>query len=459
MFRKVLIANRATVASRVIRTLRRMGIRSVAVYSEADRDLPYVAEADEAHPLGPAPARESYLHTQKLLEIVKLSGADAVHPGYGFLSENADFARACDSAGLRFIGPRADTIDALAHKHRARERMARLGMPLAPASGVLSADIGEALSAASAIGFPLMLKPAGGGGGIGMQACTDIASLEAGLAQSRRIAERAFGNAEIYAERLLTRPRHIEFQILADRHGNAMHLFERDCSVQRRHQKVIEETAAPAIDADAVAAIATRASDCMRALGYDNIGTVETLYDASLGFCFLEVNARLQVEHAVTEQVTGIDLVAAQIRLAAGAHLHDVIPGPVTRRGHAIQARVYAEDPLKFLPSPGTLSRFRPPSLPDVRVESGYREGNTVTPYYDPMLAKVIAWAPDRDAAIARLTAALCAFEIDGVRSNLPFLLDVLSSDAFRGGQVHTGLASELRRTTTATASIEKNVT
>jgi acetyl-CoA carboxylase biotin carboxylase subunit len=450
MFGKVMIANRATVASRVIRTLRTLGIRSVAVYSEADRDLPYVGEADEAYSLGPAPARESYLNMQRLLGVAKASGADAVHPGYGFLSEDATFARACEHAGMRFIGPRADVIDALAHKQRARERMAVLGMPMAPASAVLHGDAQDALSAAVAVGFPLMLKPAGGGGGIGMQACADEAGLAAALAQSRRIAERAFGTAEVYAERLLVRPRHVEFQIVADRHGDAMHLFERDCSVQRRHQKVIEETAAPALDAAAVDALAVRAGECLRALGYDNIGTVETLHDRVLGFCFLEVNARLQVEHAVTEQVTGIDLVAAQIGLAGGKRLREVIPGPVARRGHAIQARVYAEDPIRFLPSPGVLARFRPPSLPNVRVECGYREGNLVTPHYDPMLAKVIAWAPDRGAAIARLVEALRAFEIGGVRSNLPFLIDVLQSESFLAGQVHTGLVSELQRKATS---------
>jgi acetyl-CoA carboxylase biotin carboxylase subunit len=457
MFDKVLVANRATVASRVIRSLRRLGIRSVAVYSEADRDLPHVAEADEAYLLGPAPARESYLHGERLLAVARACGADALHPGYGFLSENPAFARACEAAGIRFIGPRADTMDVLAHKYRARLRMAELGMPMAPGTGILPADEPLALAEAGAIGFPLMLKPAGGGGGIGMQACFDASELPSALAQARRIAERAFGDGEIYGERLLTRPRHVEFQILADRHGQAMHLFERDCSVQRRHQKVIEETAAPALDAAAVAAVATRASECLRALGYDNIGTVEMLYDAALGFCFLEVNARLQVEHAVTEQVTGVDLVAAQIRLAAGEHLCDVVATPPTRHGHAIQARVYAEDPLKFLPSPGELRRFRPPVMPGVRVECGFREGNTVTPYYDPMLAKVIAHAPTRAAAIELQIEALGRFEIEGVRHNIPFLQEVLRSDAFRAGRVHTGLASELRASApAATASTDK---
>jgi acetyl-CoA carboxylase biotin carboxylase subunit len=458
MFSKVLVANRGAVASRVIRSLRRLGVRSVAVYSEADRDLPYVGEADEAYLLGPPQARESYLHSERLLALAHACGADALHPGYGFLSENPAFASACEAAGIRFVGPRAAVMEALAHKYRARQRMAAMGMPMAPGTGVLPIDENRALAEAAGVGFPLMLKPAAGGGGIGMQACASAAALPAAIAQSRRVAERAFGNGELYAERLLTQPRHIEFQIVGDTHGEAMHLFERDCSVQRRHQKVIEETAAPALDAGRVAAAAAQAAECLRTLGYDNIGTVEMLHDEALGFCFLEVNARLQVEHAVTEQVTGVDLVATQLRLAAGERLRDVVPAAPARNGHAIQARVYAEDPLKFLPSPGTLSRFRTPNLPGVRMECGFREGNAVTPYYDPMLAKVIAHAPTRTAAIGLLTEALRQFEIEGVRHNLPFLLEVLGSEAFRSGRVHTGLVSELRATSHAAPSTDKAI-
>ena len=446
MFAKVLVANRATVASRVIRTLDRLGVPSVAVYSEADRDLPYVAQAGQAQALGAAPAVHSYLDIERVVAVARACGADAVHPGYGFLSENVAFARACAAAGLAFIGPGAAAMSTVAHKRTAREAMAPLGMPMAPSSGLLPEDDEDAaVRAALQVGFPLMLKPASGGGGIGMQACYDEAGLRAALAQARRVAARAFGDGGLYAERLLQQPRHVEFQIVADRHGDAMHLFERDCSVQRRHQKVIEEAPAPGLDRAAVDAFAARAVHSLRTLGYDHIGTVETLHEAALGFRFLEVNARLQVEHAVTEQITGVDLVEIQLRLAAGERLAAVLPQPPVCSGHAIQARVYAEDPQRFLPSPGPLQRFRPPSLPGVRVEAGYREGNTVTPYYDPMLAKVVATAPTREQARALLVRALHEFEIEGVRHNLPFLHEVLESGAFRTGAVHTGLVPQLR--------------
>ena len=440
MFAKVLVANRGAVAARVIRALRGLGVRSVAVFSEADAGAPYLAEADEAHAIGPAPARDSYLNQDRLLEVAALTGADAVHPGYGFLSENAGFARWVEAAGLRFIGPSPRWIEAMGEKTSARALMARHGMPMAAGSGLLGAE--DAAAEAARIGYPLLVKPAAGGGGIGMLAAADEAALLAAVERSRAMATRSFANAQVYLEKLVERPRHVEFQMLGDRHGNVRHLFERDCSVQRRHQKVIEESPAPGVDAGLMAA---RAAAILAQLGYDNIGTVEMLLGADGAFSFLEMNTRLQVEHAVTEMVTGVDLVAAMIRLAAGARLDDVLPAEISVRGHAIEARVYAEDPVRFLPSPGPLLRFRPPAgTATLRVETGYREGMVVTPHYDPLLAKVIAHAPTRDSAIAALGEALAGFEVQGLKCNIAFIQRVLASAAFRAGQVHTGLAQEL---------------
>lgn len=445
MFTTVLIANRGAVARRIIRTLRAMGLRSVAVYSEADRDLPHVAEADEAHCIGSPPARASYLDIDRLVSVARQSGADAVHPGYGFLAENAAFARAVSAAGMRFIGPSPVHMERLGHKQRARHELAAAGMPVAPGSPVLPDELEAALAVAErSAGFPMMLKPAGGGGGIGMVACIDAAAFRQGFDRARRTAQAAFAAPQLYAESLLMRPRHIEFQILGD--GRTVrHLFERDCSTQRRHQKLIEESPAPALDTGLLDEAADRACAALAALGYDNIGTVEMLYGADGRLGFLEVNTRLQVEHAVTEAVTGIDLVAAQLRLAAGEAVDRVI-GDVRRDGHALEVRVYAEDPVRFLPSPGVLSVFRPPeTAPGLRVETGYREGNTVTPYYDPLLAKVIVHAPTRVQAIERMLAAIAAFEVAGLRTNLPTLAAVLSSEAFRAGRVHTGLLEDIR--------------
>jgi acetyl-CoA carboxylase biotin carboxylase subunit len=442
-FEKVLIANRGAVAARVIRTLRAMGIRSVAVYSEADADLPYVGMADEAHLIGPADPRASYLDQNKILEVLRRSRADAVHPGYGFLSENFHFAQRVQDAGATFIGPSPRWIEAMGHKTRARELMERHGAPMVPSTGVLRGDLQAILDEVAAIGFPVLVKPAAGGGGIGMQAAHDVGQLARALEQARSMAERSFGNSELYAERLCVRPRHIEFQMLADRHGAVRHLFERDCSVQRRHQKVIEESPAPNLPRKDLDDAAQRFADVLGEIGYDVIGTVESLYDASFGFSFLETNTRLQVEHAVTEEITGIDLVAAQVRLAAGETLGSVLPSDVRIDGHAIEARIYAEDPVRFFPSPGTLSVFQPPEGTGVRIESGYAQGNVVTPSYDPMLAKVIAHAATREQAIAKLSEALAAFEVKGVKTNTPFVLRILGSEAFASGQVHTGLAMD----------------
>ena len=442
MFNKVLVANRGAVAARVLRALKAMGIRSVAVYSEADAGAPYLALADETYAIGAAPPRESYLDQDALVRVLRQSGADGLHPGYGFLSENAAFAQKVADAGARFIGPSPRWIEAMGHKTRARELAARHGMPMSKGSGVLPADADATVAAARAIGFPVLVKPAGGGGGIGMLPAKDEAALVAAVERSRSMAERGFGNAEVYLERLVERPRHVEFQVLGDAHGGLAHLYERDCSTQRRHQKVIEEAPAPGLARKKAGEVAGEIAAVIRKMGYDNIGTVEMLMDPDGAFSFLEMNTRLQVEHGVTEEVTGVDLVRAQIRSAAGERLAEILPGKIETSGHAIQARVYAEDPRNFFPSPGTLRVFRPPH--DVRVETGYAEGREVTPHYDPMIAKVIARAETRERAIDRLIAALEGFEIQGVKHNIPAVLAVLRSEPFRAGRVHTGLIAEV---------------
>jgi acetyl-CoA carboxylase biotin carboxylase subunit len=444
MFQKILVANRGAIARRVIRSLRQMGIRSVAVYSEADRDLPYLAEADETYAIGAAAPLESYLNQDLLLKVIQESGADGVHPGYGFLSENAGFAARVNASGARFIGPSPEWIEAMGHKTRARDTMARYGMPMSPSSGLLDDNWAATLAAAEKIGFPVLVKPAAGGGGIGMLAAHSAEELQNAVTQARSMAGRSFGSAEIYLEKLMVQPRHIEFQILADRHGNACHLFERDCSIQRRHQKVIEESPAPRLPRQEIEDMGKRIVDAMEASGYDVIGTAETLRDRDGLFSFLEMNTRLQVEHAVTEEITGIDLVAAQIRLAGGARLNEVIPTQPEVNGHAIEVRIYAEDPVRFYPSPGTLKTLRLPSGPGVRVECGFSEGNRITPYYDPMIAKCIVHAPDRAQAIAGMRAALEATVIEGVKTNIPFAQKVLADDAFVAGDVHTGLGMQV---------------
>jgi acetyl-CoA carboxylase biotin carboxylase subunit len=444
MFSKVLVANRGAVAARVLRALYDLGVKSAAVYSEADYGAPYLELASETYAIGPAPAQESYLNQDTLLEVIKRSCAQGVHPGYGFLSENADFAQRVIDAGARFIGPSPKWISAMGHKTRAREIAAAHGMPVAKGTEVLPADSDKVLAAARSIGFPVLVKPAGGGGGIGMLPAKNESELLEAVERSRSMAARGFGNAEVYLERLIERPRHVEFQVLGDTHGGAAHLFERDCSTQRRNQKVIEEAPAPAIARSDVESMAARVASMVREMGYDNIGTVEMLYGPDGSFSFLEMNTRLQVEHGVTEEVTGVDLVKAQVRCAAGETLGAILPGTIELEGHAIQARVYAEDPRNFFPSPGKLKVFRPPQDPGVRVETGYAEGRDVTPHYDPMIAKVIVHAPTRERAVDRLIEAVEAFEIQGPKTNIPTVLAVLRSEAFRAGEVHTGIIPQV---------------
>ncbi|RZT99673.1 acetyl-CoA carboxylase biotin carboxylase subunit [Advenella incenata] len=445
VFKKILVANRGAVAARIIRAARQMGIDCAVVYSEADADLPYVRQAEEKICIGPPAAADSYLNMDKILAAAQSASVDAIHPGYGFLSENAEFAARAQRAGLVFIGPSPHWIESMGHKTRARELMAQHNMPMCRSSGILQGTAEQQCIQAASAGFPLLIKPAAGGGGIGMIAVHEASALPAALEQATSLAQRSFGNSQLYAERLFAQPRHIEFQIMADNFGNAMHLFERDCSIQRRHQKVIEEAGAPAIDRATLVSMADTAVRIMENVKYNNIGTVETLYDQQTGFSFLEMNTRLQVEHGVTEAVTGIDIVQSQIALAAGKRLHEVIPNrPQAPIGHAIQVRIYAEDPWRFTPSPGLLSVFRLGQGAGIRIETGYAEGTRVSPFYDPMIAKVIAHGDTRRQAIERLRSALSDSVIEGIKTNIPFLLAALEYPDFCQGQVHTQLAQNI---------------
>jgi acetyl-CoA carboxylase biotin carboxylase subunit len=443
MFSKVAINNRGAVARRVIRALRALKVKSVVFCSEADAGLPYVQEADERIVLGPPPALESYLNRDRVLAAAEECGADALHPGYGFLAEDAEFARKLTERGVAFIGPGPGLLSVFGHKVNSQKEMAARGLPVNPATEVLDGPFEEAMAAAQALGFPLMVKPASGGGGIGMIPVDDPGKLAAALEKAASQAQRGFGQSQLYAERLIIHPRHVEFQVVADGQ-DAFHLFERDCTVQRRRQKIVEEAGAPRLPREALDGFAALAAKVLAQMGYDHVGTVETLWSRESGFVFLEVNPRLQVEHAVTEEITGYDLVETQLRLASGAKVADLPPPPKEPRGHAVEARVYAEDSQRFLPSPGPLKAFRPPEGEGIRVETGFAEGCLVTPFYDPMVAQVIAHGKDREEAVARLREALCRFEIEGIKTNLEFLKATLEWPAFLGGDLGTGLADSI---------------
>ncbi len=437
MFRKILIANRGEIACRVIATAHRMGIATVAVYSEADAQSRHVQLAGEAWPIGPAPARDSYLRGDTILEVARRSGAEAVHPGYGFLSENAGFADACAAAGIVFIGPPADAIRAMGSKAAAKALMAEAGVSLVP--GYHGADQDTALLHAEAgrIGYPVLIKASAGGGGKGMRVVSEAAGFGAALDGAKREAAASFGDDRVLVEKYLTAPRHIEIQVFADTHGNTISLFERDCSVQRRHQKVLEEAPAPGMTADRRRAMGDAAVSAARAVGYVGAGTVEFIAQDG-AFYFMEMNTRLQVEHPVTEAITGLDLVEWQLRVAAGEELPSLSP---TLTGHAIEARVYAEDPARdFLPSVGTLLHLRQPvERPGVRVDTGVRQGDVISPNYDPMIAKLIVHGADRADALWRMSAALAEYEVVGVQTNLGLLRAVVGHPVFAGGVFDTG--------------------
>uniref|UniRef100_UPI002457B532 acetyl-CoA carboxylase biotin carboxylase subunit n=1 Tax=Nocardia farcinica TaxID=37329 RepID=UPI002457B532 len=437
-FDTVLVANRGEIAVRVLRTLRALGIRSVAVYSDADAGARHVREADVAVRLGPAPARESYLDIDKVVQAARRTGAEAVHPGYGFLSENAAFAAALAEAGIVFLGPPARAIEIMGDKIAAKSTVSAFGVPVVPGiarPGLTDADL---ISAAAEIGYPVLVKPSAGGGGKGMRRVDDPADLPAALVSARREAGSAFGDDTLFLERFVTRPRHIEVQILADTHGTVVHLGERECSLQRRHQKVVEEAPSPLLDAGTRARIGAAACDTARSVDYVGAGTVEFIVSADRPdeFFFMEMNTRLQVEHPVTEMVTGIDLVQAQVRIAAGEPL-GLSQEQIRLTGHAVEARVYAEDPGRgFLPTGGTVLDLVDPAGPGVRVDSGLRVGTVVGSDYDPMLSKVIAHGPDRAAALARLDRALSGTTVLGVTANIEFLRFLLADEDVRAGRL-----------------------
>jgi acetyl-CoA carboxylase biotin carboxylase subunit len=442
--RKILIANRGEIALRVMRGCRELGIAAVAVYSDADRASLHVLHSDQAVRLGPAPASESYLRPDLILAAAKQCGADAIHPGYGFLSENAAFAAACAEAGIIFIGPPAASMEMLGSKTRARQTADLSGMPRTPGSTHALASLQQATEVAEQIGYPVMLKAAAGGGGKGMRAVQNAAELSSAFDTARSEAERAFGSSEVYLEKLIVRPRHIEIQIAADQHGNCVSLGERECSVQRRHQKVIEECPSAVVDPDLRKRMGEAACRLALAGGYTNVGTVEFLLDAEKNFYFLEVNTRLQVEHPVTELVTGIDLVHLQIRIAEGQPL-PFTQADIQQRGHAIECRIYAEDPdNNFFPSPGTITRLIQPAGPGIREDCGVYEGWEVPTHYDPLLSKLIAYAPTRRDAIHRLLRALDEYTVQGIRTNLDLFKRILADQDFADAAIDTGYLERL---------------
>jgi acetyl-CoA carboxylase biotin carboxylase subunit len=444
MFNKILIANRGEIAVRVIRACREMGIRTVAVYSDVDRAALHVRKADEAYHIGPAPSSESYLNIPKLLDVARRSGAEAVHPGYGFLSERAEFARACAAAGVKFIGPTAEAMGLMGSKTRARQAILAKGVPTVPGSARGLASVEEARRVAAEIGYSIMLKAAAGGGGKGMRLVHSEAELESSMQAAQSEALRAFGDAEVYIEKFLQQPRHIEIQVFADEHGHTVYLGERECSVQRRHQKVVEESPSPVVDDDMRRRMGEVAVRAAQAANYTNAGTVEFLVDAQRNFYFLEMNTRLQVEHPVTEIVTGLDLVQLQIRVAAGEPL-GFRQEDVRLRGHAVECRIYAEDPdNNFFPSPGSITRLETPAGPGIREDSGVYEGWTVPLDYDPMLAKLIGYGGSREHAIARLRRAMDEYFVGGIKTNVPLFRRILRDPDFLAGRIDTGYLDRL---------------
>ena len=446
MFKKILIANRGEIAVRILRACRELGIRSAAVFSDVDRKSLHVRLADEAYPIGPAPSRESYLRIDKLMDVARRAGCDAVHPGYGFLAENAALPRACAAAGLTFIGPSAEAMEALGSKTAGRQLARRSDVPTVPGTNdpIEKPSDGQAL--AHDMGYPVLLKAVAGGGGKGMRLVHSDAEFESAFRDASSEAMNAFGDARLYLEKYLERPRHIEIQILADAHGRVVSLGERECSIQRRHQKVIEEAPSPIVTPDLRKKMGDAAVRLARAGGYVNAGTVEFLVDQNLNFYFLEVNTRLQVEHPVTEQVTGLDLVKLQIAIAAGHRLPFAWES-ITPRGHAMEVRLYAEDPANnFFPSPGNILSCHVPSGPGIRLDDGVYEGWTVPNDYDPLLSKLIAWGNSREETIARLRRALEEYAITGIQTNAGLFLRILSESDFLRGEIHTKWLDELLR-------------
>ncbi len=443
MFSKILIANRGEIACRVIRACRELGVRAAAVYSEADRAALHVARAGEAYCIGPPPPLESYLNIEKIIETAKAARAEAIHPGYGFLAENAAFADACADAGLAFIGPTGETLRLSGDKLGARRTVAAAGIPIIPGMSAAAGEIDDVLAEAEKLGYPVIVKAAGGGGGKGMRIVRDEGELAECLEAARREAMGAFGDDTVYLEKYLERPRHVEFQILADNHGSVVHLFERECSIQRRHQKIIEESPSPALDEKLRKKMGEAAVAVTRAVGYTNAGTMEFMLDEDKNFYFLEVNARVQVEHPVTEMVTGVDIVKAQLAIAAGEKL-PLAQKDVSRRGHALECRIYAEDAAaNFLPSAGKILFLREPRGPGVRLDGGIYGGYDVPVHYDPILAKLVTWGEDREEARRRMAEAMREYIVIGIRTTIPFLRDVIDHAAFVAGETNTAFVAD----------------
>ena len=462
--RKILIANRGEIAIRVLRACRELDISSVAVYSEADKDALFAKYADDACLIGTAPATQSYLNIQKVIAAAKEKGADAIHPGYGFLAENPKFARACEEEGIKFIGPSSRVLELLGDKVTARREMIKAGVPVVPGTDECVTQFGEAKAIAKEIGYPVIIKPSGGGGGIGMTIVTDEGELDSALESTQAIATTTFGICDVYIEKYLPNPRHIEFQLLGDSHGNAIHLGERECSIQRRHQKLIEESPSVAVSPRVRKKMGEMAATAARFVGYEGAGTMEFLFSGGK-FYFLEVNARVQVEHPVTEMVTGVDIVKEQIRIASGLPL-SIKQEKIRMNGNAIECRINAEDPLAdFVPTPGKIRSYHAPGGTGIRVDSGVYASYTIPPFYDPMISKLIAWGRDRDEAITRMKRALYEYIIVGVKSNIPFHRAVMENQRFVKGDLgthfieeETGLSDDMKRIIEREKPLEERV-
>ncbi|MBY0123734.1 acetyl/propionyl/methylcrotonyl-CoA carboxylase subunit alpha [Bacillus sp. S/N-304-OC-R1] len=440
-FKKVLIANRGEIAGRIIRTCKRLGIDTVAVYSEADAEAPHVSEATEAVCIGPAQAKKSYLNVEKIIQAAKETNADAIHPGYGFLSENPEFVRRCEEENIVFIGPAAETIRLMGSKLEARIQMQKAGVKVVPGTDKSIESIDEAVQIANELGYPLMLKASAGGGGIGMQLIHDEAELIKGFDSTKQKASSFFNDGTVFLEKWISKPRHIEVQVIADDYGNVMHLFERECSVQRRNQKVIEESPSPFLDDKLRNELLDAAIRGVKQINYRNVGTMEFIFDEHKNFYFLEMNTRLQVEHPVTEKITGLDLVELQLMIAAKEQL-PFTQEQIDKKGHAIECRVYAEDPVTFFPSPGVISKLELPE-DEARYDFGFMNGSTVTPFYDPMIGKVIVHGISRDHAIAKMQKVLEEIEIEGIKTNLPLLEEIMKNRQFISGDYTTEFLAE----------------
>jgi acetyl-CoA carboxylase biotin carboxylase subunit len=440
--KKLLIANRGEIASRIIQTCQRLGIKTVAIYSEADEQMPYVTAADEAYLIGPPPAFQSYLKVEEIIKVALNAKVDAIHPGYGFLSENSDFVGRCEKEGIIFIGPSSDVIKMMGSKIEARKKMKELNVPIVPGSVNAIDSVYDALELANTIGYPIMLKASSGGGGIGMELVYSDSELEKAFTSTKSRSEKFFGNSSIFLEKYIENPRHIEMQIAIDNFGNAVHLFERECSVQRRHQKVIEESPSPSIKPAQWQELKEAALKGAIGIGYRNLGTMEFIFDEQGNFYFLEMNTRLQVEHAVTEEITELDLVEWQIEIANKNPL-PFIQEDIKREGHAMECRIYAEDPVRFFPSPGKINQLTWPEK--VRIDTGIINGTTITTFYDPMIAKLIVKGTTRDETILKMKAALLETKIQGIKTNIPLLLEVLEHKEFQNGFYSTNLINNMR--------------